>query len=181
MTLRRAGPATAVAVALVAVLGAVALGDTDSRTGAARAGAAVPGTPPMPMELEVLVRWDRQRAAAYSRGDLPGLLALYHAGSRTGRADELLLAAWTRRGLRVHGLRMQLLAYDVGERSAHRFELTVTDRMHHAVALGPRPCGPCPPVRVELPAGQPETRTITFLRRGAGWVVDEVRPLAALP
>lgn len=175
MPFRRAGPGALVTIAIVVgVVGAAAAVVEAGR----QPVAAGPVPPAMPTAVQVLERWDRQRAAAYSSGDLTRLRALYHPGSRTGRADEMVLAAWSRRGLRVHDLRMQLLAYDVGEQSAHRIELTVTDRMHRAVALGPRPCARCPPVRARLPAGQAKRRTITFLRCGGGWVIDEVRAAA---
>jgi len=120
--------------------------------------------------LAALHAWDRRRARAWARGDVAGLRRLYVPGSRAGRRDLAMLAAWDRRGLRVHGMRMQVLAADVRARSSRRLVVVVTDRLADAVAVGPG-------TRVPLPRDAASTRTVV-LRRPDGmgqWRVSAVR------
>ncbi|GAB3787729.1 hypothetical protein [Nocardioides ungokensis] len=120
--------------------------------------------------LAALHAWDRRRARAWARGDLAALRRLYVPGSRAGRRDLAMLAAWDRRGLRVHGMRMQVLAADVRARSSRRLVVVVTDRLADAVAVGPG-------TRVPLPRDAASTRTVV-LRRPDGmgrWRVSAVR------
>jgi hypothetical protein len=122
---------------------------------ATRVEAATGGSAAVPVEVAVLTAWDRRRAAAYARADPAALRRLYRAGSRTGAADLAMLAAWTRRGLRVRALRTQLPAYVVGARRSGRFQVIVTERLLRAVAIRPRRCARCPRLRVRLPGGRP--------------------------
>lgn len=119
--------------------------------------------------LDVLRAWDRRRAAAWSRGDPAALGDLYAAGSVAGRRDAAMLRAWTARGLRVRGMRMQLLALDVVLRRPGRLVLGVTDRLARAYAVGPG-------VRYELPRDAPSSRTVELVRVAGEWRVSAVRP-----
>jgi len=120
--------------------------------------------------LAALRAWDERRARAWARGDREALRALYVPGSRAGRRDLAMLSAWERRGLRVHGMRMQVLAADIRARSSRRLVVVVTDRLADAVAVGPG-------TRVALPRDAATTRTVVLRRPdGAGeWRMARVR------
>lgn len=126
--------------------------------------------------LAVLAAWDRERAAAWRRGDPAALRRLYVVGSRTGRADRALLAAYARRGLRVAGLRMQRAAVEVLAADPERVVLVVTDRVVGASAVGRRG-------RATLPEDDWSTRTVVLVRVEEQWRVaearDQERPLAS--
>lgn len=121
-----------------------------------------------PDPVAVLRAWDGRRARAWARGDLRGLRDLYLPGSAAGRRDAAMLAAWTGRGLRVRGMRMQLLAARVRARSARRVEVVVTDRLAHAVAAGHG-------TRLPLPRDAASTRTVVLRRLAGEWRVATVR------
>lgn len=144
-------------------------GPGDGRPAAARPAAAVP-VPPEVAALDVLRAWDERRARAWAQADPAALSALYAPGSRTGRADRRMLRAYAARGLRVTGLRMQVLAAAVRSASADRLVLAVTDRLAGAVARRPG-AAPAP-----LPRDRVSVRLVA-LRRMAGeeWRVTEVR------
>ncbi len=116
----------------------------------------------------VLHDWDDRRAAAWSAGDVAGLRALYVPGSAAGRADVAMLRAWRERGLRVEGMRMQLLDLDVRRASDARLDLVVTDRLTGAVAVGPG-------VRRPLPRDGFTSRRVVLVERAGEWRVAEVR------
>lgn len=119
-----------------------------------------------PSPADVLHAWDERRAAAWAAGDPAGLRSLYTAGSVAGRHDAAMLRAWTDRGLRVRGLRMQLLRVEVRTRTPGRLVVGVTDRVAGGVAV---------PGRVALPRDAP-TRHVVTMRRVAGeWRVSSVR------
>jgi hypothetical protein len=131
----------------------------------------------------VLSGWDRRRAAAYSRGDVGALRSLYLPGSGAGVADMAVLRAWLQRGLRVEGLRTQVLARRVLVSGSHRLVLRVTDRVVGGVAVrasvravvgGAAPGGTAPGVRARLPADRPGERTVTLVRHEGRWVVARV-------
>lgn len=115
----------------------------------------------------VLHDWDSRRAAAYAAGEPAALRALYVPGSTTARADRAYLRAYTRRGLRVTGLRHQLLAVDVLDAGPRWWRLRVTDRQVGGVARGAG-------VAVPLPRDQPSTWRIGLRRSGGVWRVVEV-------
>lgn len=119
--------------------------------------------------IDVLRAWDARRAEAWAVGDPQALRRLYTPGSRTGRQDRAALAAYADRGLRVTGVRMQLLDVDVLRASGHRMTLRVTDRLSRAVARGPRGA-------VVLPRDRPSTWRVRLCRRAGEWRVAEVRP-----
>jgi len=122
--------------------------------------------------LAVLRGWDERRATAWATSDVVALGRLYAAGSRSGRHDRALLRAYADRGLRVRGLRMQVLAVDVRASSSQRLVLAVTDRLVGGVAVGDD-------VRVPLPSDQVSTRLVTFVRAAGEWRVAEVQARAA--
>lgn len=119
--------------------------------------------------VRVLRDWDARRAAAWASGDPARLAVLYVPGSRTGRVDRAMLAAYADRGLRVTGLRMRLLAVEVLAADPGRLRLRVTDRLARAVARGPG-------TRVRLPRDRPTTRVVVLCRGPGGWRVVEVVP-----
>ncbi len=130
-----------------------------SRTGPRRWRCSVPGTTAGP--------------ARGRRRDVVGLGRLYTAGSRSGRHDRALLEAYADRGLRVRGLRMQVLAVDVRSWSSRRLVLVVTDRLagwcgRRASASG------CRCRRTGCRRG-----LVTFVRAAGEWRVAEVQARAA--
>jgi len=119
--------------------------------------------------VEVLRTWDLRRAAAWSSADPGALRRLYTPGSRTGRGDVALLGAYAARGVDVAGLRMQLLAVHVLERTAGRVVLVVTDRLAQVEASHDgRP--------LALPSDLPSTHRVELVRAGETWLVAEVAP-----
>lgn len=116
----------------------------------------------------VLHDWDDQRAAAWAAGDPAALRSLYAHGSASGRADLAMLREWQRRGLRVEGMRMQVLEVDVRRAAAVRLDLVVTDRLVGAVAVGPG-------VRLPLPRDGFTTRRVVLVRERGQWRVATVR------
>jgi hypothetical protein len=114
----------------------------------------------------VLHDWDDRRAAAWAACDPTSLGSLYVTGSAAGRADVAMLRAWRERGLRVHGMRMQLLGLRVRHVTATRLELDVTDRLTGAVARGPG-------VRLRLPEGEASVRRVVLVRTGGSWRVAQ--------
>ncbi|WP_344150122.1 hypothetical protein [Nocardioides koreensis] len=118
--------------------------------------------------VAALRAWDRRRAEAWAHGDLRALRDLYVPGSAACRRDVAMLAAWSDRGLRVRGMRMQLLAAELRTSSERRLEVVVTDRLAHAVAVGRG-------TRVPLPRDAPSTRTVVLRRLAGEWRVALVR------
>jgi hypothetical protein len=98
------------------------------------------------------------------------LRELYVPGSRTGRHDRAALTAYVDRGLRVTGLRMQLLAaeVEVARSGGDDLALVVTYRMTRAVARGGRE-------PVVLPRDQATTWRVSLRRLVGEWRVAEVR------
>lgn len=119
--------------------------------------------------IAVLRGWDRRRAAAWSAGNGAALRGLYVPGSAAGRRDLAMLRAWTSRGLRVRGLRMQVLAVRVRVHRERRVVLEVTDRVARAIAVGDG-------VRRELPRDGASTRAVELVRSATRWRVAAVRP-----
>jgi len=166
-----AGLAVGLAVAVVragasrqpAGAGASARSGDDSSAGA-----------PEPPAAALLRAWDEQRAAAYAAGSARMLRDLYVPGSRAGRADLRVLRAYAGRGLRVEGMRTQVLALRVLVQGPRRSVLEVTDRVADAVAVDGS-------VRVPLPRDGADTRRVELIRGPDGaWRVASVRPLRPL-
>lgn len=118
--------------------------------------------------LTVLRAWDRRRSRAWASGDPASLRALYAVGSRSGRRDRALLAAYADRGLRVTGLRTQVLGLRLSGCAADRLRVVVTDRMLGGVAVGRH-------VRTRLPTDRPSTWTVSLVRASGEWRVAEVQ------
>jgi hypothetical protein len=119
--------------------------------------------------LVLLRAWDRRRSQAWTRGDLAALAALYTRGSRTGRHDRAMLAAYIDRRLRVTGLRTQVLGARLRSWTPRRVTLEVVDRVVGARAVGGG-------IRIPLPQDRPSTRVISLHRVAGEWRVAEVRP-----
>ncbi len=127
-----------------------------------------------PDHVELVRAWDRRRAEAWSLAAPDELRALYTPGSRTGRRDVRMLQRYRARGLRVEGLRTQLLSVRTVRTSDDQLVLEVTDRVSAAEVVGPG-------LRRELPSDEPSRREITW-RQGEGeWLVHEVADLPADP
>lgn len=126
-----------------------------------------PSSAPPIDPLAVLHRWDARRAEAWARGDAVALRRLYAAGSTAGERDLAMLRSWHRRGLRVEGMRMQVLAGRVQSRTERRLVLLVTDRLVGGTAVGDG-------VRTALPRDEPSTRRIVLRRVRGSWRVAVV-------
>ncbi len=117
--------------------------------------------------LSLLRAWDDRRSRAWSDGDAAVLTELYTRASRTGRHDRSMLAAYAARGLRVTGLRTQVLDASLRSWAPGRVTLEVTDRVvgAHAVGRG---------IRIPLPRDRLSTRVIWLRRVSGEWRVEEV-------
>ncbi len=122
----------------------------------------------------VLRSWDAARSRAFANGDVAALRNLYVAGSPAGASDVRLLRAYLRRGLRVEGMRMQVLALEVLVDRARRQRVRVTDRLAGAVAVGPDG-------RRLLPRDRASTRVVELRRHAGEWRVLSVRESARPP
>lgn len=120
----------------------------------------------------ILAEWDGRRAAAWAEGDPGALRDLYADGSRAGAGDVRLLRRYRDRGLRVTGLRTQVLALRVVSHDDRLLRLMVTDRL-----VGGRVNDGDETMR--LPADRASTRRIDLVRVGEEWLVDEVRDQAS--
>ncbi|HYF72663.1 MAG TPA: hypothetical protein VD864_07565 [Nocardioides sp.] len=124
--------------------------------------------PAPPDGAEVLHAWDDRRSAAWAAGDVAALRSLYTPGSAAGRADVAMLRAWGARGLRVEGLRMQLLAVETRRRTPDRLVLAVTDRLAGGVAM---------PGRLPLPRDRPSRHVLTLRLAAGEWRVAQAMPV----
>lgn len=118
--------------------------------------------------LRVLHAWDARRADAWAAGSPARLRALYLSGSAAGEADVRLLRGYRSRGLRVTGMRTQVLALHVLEERPHRWRVRVSDRLAGAAVVGAGR-------RTLLPRDAASTRVVTLVRApGARWRVAAV-------
>lgn len=142
---------------------------TGASTGAAT-GAVTDAPARVPLAVAVLRRWDTARARAFEQGDPVRLRALYLPRSRAGGADVRLLRSYLRRGLRVTGMRTQVLSVNVLLERPGRVRLRVVDRLAGAevvdLATGRR---------VPLPRDAASERVVELRRSSAGtWRVGSV-------
>ncbi|WP_148575027.1 hypothetical protein [Nocardioides caldifontis] len=128
--------------------------------------------PPAPEQVAValLREWDERRAAAYARGDVPALRALYADGSGAGSRDVRLLEAYVDRGLVVEGLHQQLLEVEIVDTAPHRLTLRVRDRLAGGTAVSAAG-------RVALPRDRPSTSDVVLVRQAGQWQVWSVDPV----
>ena len=140
---------------------ALALRAVRARPGGRRGAAAEP------YAVRVLRAWDARRSRAYARADGAALADLYVAGSRTGAADRAVLRGYRERGLRVTGMRTQVLAARVLRESGRRIVLLVTDVLVDAVA------GDGGRGRWALPHDRPSTRRVVLVHERGAWRVAE--------
>lgn len=150
----------------VAVGGLTALDAADARRPEPQV--AAPAAPVRTGSVALLAAWDERRSAAWAAGDPAALGRLYTPGSAAGRADVDMLGRWAERGLRVTGLRMQVLAVDVRSAGPTRQVLDVTDRLAGGVAIGAGR-------REPLPADAWSTRRVVLARAAGEWRVASVR------
>ena len=129
--------------------------------------AAVQAQAAEPSAVRVLRAWDARRSRAYAHADGAALADLYVAGSRTGAADRAVLRGYRARGLRVTGMRTQVLAARVLRESARRVVLLVTDVLVDAVAGDGRRA------RWALPHDRPSTRRVVLVHGEGTWRVAE--------
>jgi hypothetical protein len=129
--------------------------------------------------LAVLHDWDIRRADAYAEGSAERLRDLYVPGSAAGAADVRLLERYRSRGLRITGLRMQVLGLAVTVRTADRWTVRVTDRLAGGAAVrasgrASRPtskpasqlASAAASQRLPLPRDAVTARVLTLLRGG---------------
>jgi hypothetical protein len=157
----------AAGVSAGAVVIGVALAPHDGSRAEVRPTALHPPAPAV-RALGVLQTWDRRWAAAWEAGHPGALAKLYVAGSGTGARDVGALSRWHDRGLRVTGLRQQVSAVAVLDRSPGRLVVRVTDRTIGGVVVGGRH-------RVGLPDSAWMRHRVVLRSRGGTWRVVEVR------
>lgn len=109
---------------------------------------------------QILHDWDVRRSAAWASGDVAALRSLYVPGSAAGRSDVAMLRAWHARGMRVSGMRMQLLSVSVRSASERRLVLDVVDRVAGGVVR---------PVGGALPVDRPTSHTVVLRRVEGEW------------
>lgn len=116
--------------------------------------------------VAVLSAWDRSRAAAWAAGEPELLGPLYVRGSASGRADRRMLEEYADRGLRVIGLRTQVLTVVVARAGPGRLRVVVTDRVAGGEVVGDG-------VRAPLPRDEPSTRVVALRVVDGRWQVVE--------
>lgn len=132
------------------------------------APAAPPAARPEVAAADLLGAWDRARAAAWAGDDDAALAALYTPGSAAGRHDRAMLRSWRLRGLRVTGLRMQVLVLGVVDQDPDRLVLDVTDRVTAAQVGGAG-------ATLRLPRDAASRRTVVLRLVDGDWRVASVR------
>lgn len=137
-----------------------------------RAPTAPPARSAGATALGILHAWDADRARAYATLRTQRLRELYVPGSSAGRADVELLRRYQQRGVRVAGMRTQVLSLAVLVHRADLWRLRVTDRLVGAVAVGHGS-------RATLPRDRPSAHEITLMRATDGsWRVAVVREVS---
>jgi len=118
----------------------------------------------------VLHDWDRRRAAAWAAGDVAALQALYLPSSSAASADVALLRRYLSHGVRVRGMRMQVLRARVVASTPSVVEVEVTDRLAAGVAVRVDD----PRVARRLPADGASTHMVRLRRVRGRWLVARV-------
>jgi len=162
----------------VAVVTALAAGacSVPSQPRLASTPAAATSTPapePAPTSRweRVLTRLDATRETAYRTGEPALLRHVYVSGSPVLRRDRRLLAAYERRGVRLRGVRLELVQVQLRDRDRRVVRLSVVDRLQRPVAhtaVG----------KLALPQDLPTRRVITLAASHDGWRIAAVRRLA---
>lgn len=133
----------------------------------------VPVSQPAAVQLEplrVLHEWDAARSLAWEHADPVALEGLYLPRSTAGVEDVALLKRYAARGVRLRGIRMQVLSARIVVKRETRMQLVVVERFagaHAETASGAR----------SLPAGRPVRRIIDLRRYSGRWLVAAVRSL----
>jgi hypothetical protein len=126
-----------------------------------------------PVEIQrwrrVLAALDRIRGMAWLRGEPRLLRRVYSAASTPLDHDREMLASYTRRGLRVRGVRLHIDRLHVLSRAAGRVRLLVIDQLGPATAVS-RPGYPR-----RLPTDRPSRHLVVLRRTEAGWRIAAVR------
>lgn len=174
-------PRLAIAVFVVVLVASVvvtvrAVLDTREGNGprSAAADAAAPGGASLVADRaatrasELVRDWDRRRAQVWAGGEPSRVRELYVPGAAAARRERAMVAAYQRRGLRVEGLRTQVLAVEVLDREPGRWRLRVTDRLAAGTVVA------ADGSRSALPRDAASVRRVTLRRYGGGWRVAEV-------
>lgn len=123
----------------------------------------------------VLAGWNERRSAAWARGDVAALAALY-ADDEAARLDVARLRRWLARGLVVDGLTTQVLRAEVRVFTDSRLTVEVTDRVAAAVAR-PAARSAADGSAWALPRDGPDTSLVTLRRVGGEWLLASATPL----
>lgn len=116
----------------------------------------------------VLGGLDAVRTQAFVSGEETRLRDVY-VDRRAARADVEVMRSYDERGLRLKGMLLVRESCRVTERSAHRIELDVVDR------LGATWVRTAAGARRELPRDRPTRHVVVIERRGDVWRVAAVR------
>jgi hypothetical protein len=174
--IRRAGLVVASVLGLTGVFGAgqsmlstepAPATVADEPPASSAASAAWAGSPNQHW-ARVLGRLDDRRALAFSRAE-PGLLdKVYLTGSGLRDRDARTIDAYARRGLRIEGLHMTILALRLRVRSASTAVLSVVDRISRARAVNSAGRSRA------LPRDRATAHRVTLRRVPTGWRIAAI-------
>jgi hypothetical protein len=116
----------------------------------------------------VLARLDDRRALAFARADRGLLDKVYLPGSGLRDRDARTIDAYARRGLRVVGLHMTILALRVEIRTPSTTVLSVIDRISRARAVNSTGRSR------QLPRDRATVHVMTLRRVPTGWRIAEI-------
>jgi hypothetical protein len=118
----------------------------------------------------VLARLDRWRADAYAAAEPALLSRVYARGTRALHRDRALLGRYRRRGLRVRGLRMDVIDLRMQAQHSGAVVLVVRERLGAGTVHGVG-------IRRDLPRDDVDRHRLVLQRRaGRGWQIAAVRP-----
>ena len=134
---------------------------------------------PAPRERPAVVNWkstvmaiEAARAAAYRRGDLHRLHALYAPGSVIGGRDEAMLRQFGSGRLRVRNLHARVFSVRLLDSSATSARCRVVDAMSSYVLVDQTGA-----VVRRGAATRQAVETMRLVRRGGRWRIVDVRPV----